>query len=671
MSDTVVAVKQKPGDISVEKKLSTNITITDLTSKYQQKVNNYNTMIGLMSDEQKKIFQTAINIYDIKQRQQHADSYIGYALAALLASGWYYNVDNNQWLQCQTIDTIDVQPTPEEIAHNVPIDEIRHMRYRRYLDTLYPRESLNMLGISRWEVFDPIMDGLLNTEELNKAVSGEMSFENYDLEFSLEYEMGGEVTKGKKSSVNKIKHPDIPISPNVDVTELTKGDNSADKFIYAYTDSGVSKNKRDWRPMIMDRIAQQVMDQCPPGNMGHMKPQDVGYSLPLPVITWIGAVTELLPNGSKRLWVKGYVIPTSDGNNLKTYIRAKAINSISVFGGLTLLPNAETGVQDVLDIELKSIDISGKLNEGLNSGITELAGEMHTIGANENDEESDMSGEQIQMLNYMMRNKTNKEESEEQTMANNLFDLKTITLSDLKIGNPKLYGEMQTEIIANMQTENEQKVILTKAGEMDSLTVQMGGNPTEVFQRYQTFAGEMAEAVGIVPVANNPVATIEAITNKVKEMAASLANVITILKPADNQTVEAKAEEVAKENQLAVNTKAVEEANNKFNDLTKDITNEAVKNLVAMQFNSILNAKPEELSDTYATDSIATLEAQVPEAVKNVTANAQSLLQNGQAAGEMLAFQNIGVGAGARAGQKSAKDMSDIEYAQSLGYSFS
>ena len=609
------------------------LTISDLTSKYQQKIDNYNLMVGLMTEEQKKVFQIAINMYDIQIRQNHWDSYVGYALKALAMKGWYYNVLTQQWMPCQTPETF-VKADPKKSDQRA---------YEEYLETLYSRQSCQLLGISCWEIIDRDVD----MNAINLAMGGEMQYEEYDLTFNVEhYEVGGE--QKKANTPNKITHPDIPISPNINVAELTKGDSSKDKFIYAYTDSGLSKNKRNWRPMIMDRIAQQVMDQNPPGNMGHVNPKNVGYELPLPVITWIGATTVLLPDGVKRLWLKGYIIPTADGANLKTYIRAKAINSISVYGGLTLLPNAETGTQDVLDIDLKSIDISGKLKEGLNSGITELAGEM----ANPNQ-------------TSMQYNNSNKEEREETKMA----DVSRITLADIKTGNPQLYGEMKADIIASMEADANQKTIMTKAGEMDTLTSQLGGNPSEMFKQYQTIAGEMAEAVGIAPKQGSPMPTMAEIGAKVKEVAGNLSKLTSIINPAKDQTAEAKATELVQQNQLAQNTKAVQDANAKFADLTKGITNEAVKNLVAMNFSSILQAKPESLPENYAQTSIQTLEAQVPDAIKSVVENAQTLMQNGQQSGEMELFQNLGVGAGA--GTKPSKpveQMSDDEFARHLGY---
>jgi hypothetical protein len=596
-----------------------------------------------MSEEQKKIFQTAINLYDIQRKQDAWDSYVGYALKALLLNGWYYDIMKGQWLGC----------TPPSAYVSTDPKVGNEEAYRKYISGLYPRQACSMLGISRWDILDQDVDG----ECLKKAVEGEMAYEQYDLDFTIEdYEMGGEVAKSnaKKSTSakpQKIAHPQIPISPNIDVAELTKGDNSNDKFIYAYTDSGVSKNKRDWRPMIMDRIAQQVMELNPPGNMGHVDPKNVGYELPLPVITWIGATTELLPTGVKRLWLKGYIINTQEGANLKTYIRAKAINSISVYGGLTLLANAEAGTQDVLDIDLKSIDISGKLKEGLNSGITELAGEMSNPMQN------------------MMSQTSNNNTVESEVNENMGLNLNGVTLADIKASNPQLLGEMKQEIIEQMKLEGEQKIVMQKAGEMDTLTATCGKNPTDAFKEYQSFAGEMADALALNVPQGQPI-DLSAITDKVKALTETVKSVVSSLKPAEGQTVEAKAEEVAKQNQLAQNTAAIKAANDKFAELTSGIQSEAVKNLVAMQYGNILNAKPEGLADDYAQTSIQTLEASVPDTIKMVSENAKALMQTGQQAGEMALFDNLGVGSGANASKKSVDQMSDQEYAESLGYSF-
>lgn len=607
------------------------LTVNDLTSKYQEKVNNYNNMIATMPDDIKKTFNIAINVYDVLKREQLYESYVGYALKTLAMMGHYYDVKNGKWGECSTKQAYENSNSGE--AEDV------ESNYRGYIRKLYPRENCQKIGIDCWDIVDAQPDlGVI--EKVNK---GEMAYEYFDLEFNVSDEFGGEqqTTQKKKDAITI---PPIPISPNVDIKEMTKGDKSNDKFIYAYTDSGVSKNKRDWRPMIMDSIAQQVLDNCPPGNLGHVKPKDAGFELPLPVITWIGATTEMLPDGkNKRLWLKGYVIPVEQGNQLKTFIKAKAIDSISVYGGLSLLPNEETGISAVLDCDLKSIDISGKMKQGLNSGIVKLAGEM---------QDNSSANEDI-----ITNNK--KEEHK--------MDLTNLTVADLKVGNPKLYGEMQADIISNMQTEENQKIIATKAGEMDALTTQYG-DVKKTISSYETFAGEMAEAVGVAPVGG--AIDFKSVIDKVKENVSKVAEVTKALKPAEGQDIVAKANEIAENQRIADNTKAIEAVNTKFGELTSAITNEAVKNLVAMQYTDILNAKPEAIANDYQTVSIAKLEAEVPNTIQSVMTQAQSLMQTGQQAGEMQIIDSLGVGAGAGAStqQKSVEKMTDEEYAKYLGY---
>lgn len=602
------------------------LTAADLMSKYQQRVNNYNTMLSLMDDSQSKLFNLGVNLYDIQKRENDWSGYIGYALKLLCCCGYYYDYVSGKWDVCDTLENFTPDPNNS--------DDIQY-QYNSYIrNTLYPRTVCSAIGISCWDITDADIDMAI----VNKALSGEMQYGYCDMRVNF---CGEQAT-----TTPSITIPDIPVSSSINVDEMTKGDKSKDKFIYAFTDSGVSKNNRNWRPMIMDSIAQQVMDKCPPGNFGHMKPENVGFDLPLPVVTWIGATTELLPDGvTKRCWLKGYVIPTDAGNQLKLFIRAKAIDSISVFGGLILLPNEDTGIQTVLQCDLKSIDISGKLKQGLNSGIVKLAGEM-----------SDITAPPIPLVNNMYTRKEHKE----------MPDLTSITLEQLKLNNPKLYGEMKAEVVAALNTENKNKELLIKAGEMDTLTTQYG-NVKDTLETYKSFAGEIAGAMSIQQ-NGTTIPTLSDVINAVKAQVTQLKDVTTALNPADNQTVVDKANEVALQAKLANNANAITTVQNKFAELTKDVTNDAVKNLVSMQFSGILNAKPEEVADDFATTSVAKLEAEVPTVIQNVTTQAQALLQAGQVAGEMGVFDNLGLGKGTNSQGKDPSTMTDEEYATSLGY---
>ena len=154
---------------------------------------------------------------------------------------------------------------------------------------------------------------------------------------------------------------DFDISEKFDLKQITKSDKSKDKFIYAYTVSGISANNRDWTPGVVKSIAQQVLDKLPVGHLGHIKPEDVGYALPEPQVVWFGSKVEELDDGSVRVWLKGYVLPTAE--KAKIWIKAKAIDSISVWGKVRYV--MEGDIQKILSVDLKSIDLSRKLGEGL------------------------------------------------------------------------------------------------------------------------------------------------------------------------------------------------------------------------------------------------------------------------------------------------------------------
>lgn len=149
-------------------------------------------------------------------------------------------------------------------------------------------------------------------------------------------------------------------------------DNREEKFLYAYTDSGISENNRNWKPEIMVSIAEQVVDKLPVGYLGHIKPTDYGFEFPDPQIVWFGSCTEEMTDKTTRLWLKGYLLPTA--NKLETWIKTKAVDSISVYGKISY--NMKGEVLDIVSVDLKSIDISRKLGEGLNSQIVGLYGEM-------------------------------------------------------------------------------------------------------------------------------------------------------------------------------------------------------------------------------------------------------------------------------------------------------
>lgn len=611
------------------------VTVDDLTAGYQSKIKRIQTMINAIPDDLKKPFRVAMNYYDDIRKERDSDTYMAYGMKALAMLGWYYDCTDSTWKQ----DPFDWDPNDKEKPYS--FDEAVRRKYQSV-------DIGKNLGVGLWQIEDALVEPAI-VEAAKTA--GEMT--ESDILFSI---IDGEQAKGKKNKKPEIKVPNIPISPNANVEEMTKGDDSNDKFIYAYSDSGISKNKRNWRPIIMESIANQVMTNMPPGHYGHMKPQDVGFVMPPPVVTWIGATTEKLSDDVTRLWLKGYIIPLEDGDNLKTYIRTKAVDSISVWGGLTLLPNEETGISDVLDIDLKSIDISGKLKEGLHSGIVKTAGEMETGGQ--------------QSAGDPENNGTRKQENEKG--GNDNMDKETIikglSVNDIKAHNPGLLDGLKTAVMDSLNVEAKQRTMLAAAGEMETIEKEVGfagEQATAYVKQMKSFAGEM-EAVLEMP-KNSP---FTAIIDKVKatvEKSGVVDKISEAIQPAQNQDVLARAQELAAAEQTAKNTAAIEAVKAKFTELTADVTNDVIKDMIADSFASVLEAKPEGLASDFEQTAIANMMAQMPTVKEKVLNRAKSLLETGKAAGEMAIFDNLGVGKGSTGTQDVSK-MTDEEYAKYLGY---
>lgn len=187
--------------------------------------------------------------------------------------------------------------------------------------------------------------------------------------FSLPLKFVGEQAVGKTN----IPFDSFTTVSDKDFLDQIEKDARTDKIIYAYTDSGKSENSREWSGDNMKSMASQVLTKMPVGYLGHIKPKDYGYVFPEPQIVWYGSTTEDLPDDVVRLWIKGYLLPTAD--KLETWIKSKAVDSISVYGMISYEMEGENII--IKDVNLKSIDVSRKLGEGLNSGVVGLYGEMN------------------------------------------------------------------------------------------------------------------------------------------------------------------------------------------------------------------------------------------------------------------------------------------------------
>lgn len=572
------------------------------------------------NEEIKNSFETATNSYLDKFALNENKKILGYALKYLaMFNGLYFNTDTNTFDKCRTF---------EDYSKDVK-DGSCEYEYDRYIhEKLYPSSASMKLGFAGyWTITDaPVKTP---TNKTIVVMSGETGSEMDEYgSFDIAGEQGAE-----NSAI-----PAINISPTINVDELTDGDTSDDKFVYAYSDLGKSKNNRDWSG-VADSIAQQVLDKCPVAHFGHLKPDDAGFKMPMPVITWIGSATQPLVNGRTRLWLKGYVLPTDEGKKFKTLFKGKAVNSISVYGLVKSTLDEKTGLNKINSVDLKSIDISGKLKEGLPSGIVQLASEMESP-AKEN----------------IIVNKSKEE---------NNMSLTDVTLSQIKAENPKLYGEMKAEILSDIKAQMANEELTTKAGEMDALTKEYG-DVKAFAKEYKAFAGEMATAVGAIQ-NGAEMPSLADVAKKVKDKLQSselIASITDIVKPADGTSLVDAIKAMVSANAKANNENLIKSTIASFDESTKDLKPE-VKDMVAMQYADILKANADNLPADFATMAEARLKT-VPDTIKVVNDKMTAFAKASNPAGEMAMFdfggqQNSG-------NEKPAGEMTDEELLKSLGY---
>ena len=161
----------------------------------------------------------------------------------------------------------------------------------------------------------------------------------------------------------------IPITSGVDVAALTAGDESPLEVVVEVP-AGKSRRGWDYRASALQDIVRVVGEQGLPGYLGHQRADAVDHEFPPVVTHWIGAKFE---NG--RAYFRGVV----DGSaaDLKRWIRAKSIRTVSIFGKPTLARvGGETHVTGYAPL---SIDWTPLGRAGMPTAIVAMSGEMDAI----------------------------------------------------------------------------------------------------------------------------------------------------------------------------------------------------------------------------------------------------------------------------------------------------
>lgn len=404
---------------------------------------------------------------------------------------------------------------------------------------------------------------------------------------------------------------DFVISSDTSFNENINKDDRPEKFIYAYTDSGVSANNRDWSPDVMRSIGEQVVEKMPPGYLGHIKPADYGFDFPEPQVVWFGSSITKLAGEQVRLWLKGYLLPTAQ--KLTTWIKSKAVNSISVYGNVTYSKDSN-GIDKILNVDLKSIDISRKLAEGLSSGIKGLAVEM---------QDNKLQGDVVEMSESKF------------------------TIADVR-NDSNIMGQLRKEFAAEMQLDAETNQLKATAAEMSQLCTVLDVKQSEVvnsvksmiaFSKAMTsmFCGEQE---------GTPAEAQKTAENFLKEKALvdeQLKKIVEIVQPAEGQAITDAVADIINKRKQYLAKEAIVAVGSTFDELTKGINNEILKEYVRDDFSQYLNEDVKNItdSDTWKAETIKHIKDNLQLSIDKHQKRLEKLAGISKAAGEMSAVINI------------------------------
>ena len=157
----------------------------------------------------------------------------------------------------------------------------------------------------------------------------------------------------------------VPLSSAL-VAEITEGDDEP-RFATFVIESGWSKSKRYWGGELFGEVVTEIQNAATGdpivGYMGHIKPDDDGYSFPDIQLQWVGA--KLLQAGDKaKLAVKAYVLPGTKGRD---YLRRGLVKTVSWRGKAAQVPY-EKGVR-VKQFQIESIDLSRPRSAGMSARL--------------------------------------------------------------------------------------------------------------------------------------------------------------------------------------------------------------------------------------------------------------------------------------------------------------
>jgi hypothetical protein len=150
--------------------------------------------------------------------------------------------------------------------------------------------------------------------------------------------------------------PDVPFFADVDIAELTKGDDDALFLTIPIGKANVtSENKRFYDEAWLQELERQVIANRPIGIMGHLSDDEMSTKFPDEAVFWVG-----VQRVGELLWGKGYIPKASAARDrIRRYKSANKALATSIFATAEGIWNAARGAMDMLaeTLKLQQIDI--------------------------------------------------------------------------------------------------------------------------------------------------------------------------------------------------------------------------------------------------------------------------------------------------------------------------
>jgi hypothetical protein len=245
----------------------------------------------------------------------------------------------------------------------------------------------------------------------------------------------------------------VQVDPRIDIDTIT-ADDPDPKFVNVeVVRACISGNKKRYNNNVVEEISQLIVG-CQ-GFSGHPDPSKVGFEFREPQCIYVGAVTEMMPDGLKRCVAKAYLFKTSPLREwIPKSIAAGKPMTVSINGSADVIRNGD--LFDVIHMtELQSVDWANPGTEGIETSTA-----MSVV--------------------QEMNNKGGHSTMGENTNAQDI--MKNMTVAEFRAYNPNGYNEVLKGLtVQELQAHNPDLVSsIIESNKVTEMQFEIGGQKESV-----------------------------------------------------------------------------------------------------------------------------------------------------------------------------------------------